>query len=262
MGAYHACILTAATPAVAMCWGENLAGQAGVRSTASTTVSVPTALSITNVGAVNASAFGTCFARSTSPEGECIGENVYGELGRGGSDDGGIDSLPHPIPAAANVGALGAVRDFNHSTGYHVGVFFVSGQMATWGDNNDGQLGPQSEGGAPNPNPTLVPIAEVTAIGMTQYATCALRVDGTVWCWGSTAFGQMGTTASLGPVQTAPALVAGIADAGATLITTGLSHVCVLVNGGEIECWGLNNFGQLGRSTSAQFDPTPAAVSF
>ena len=36
----------------------------------------------------------------------------------------------------------------------------------------------------------------------------------------------------------------------------------VLKTDGTLWCWGLNNVGQLGRSTSAEFDPVPAPVVF
>jgi alpha-tubulin suppressor-like RCC1 family protein len=95
---------------------------------------------------------------------------------------------------------------------------------------------------------------------MTQHATCARRINGTVWCWGSTLYGQTGNSANLGTVQATPVQVPGIS--GATFISAGFSHACAVTSDGKILCWGWNAAGQLGRSTSSQYDPTPAPVQF
>ena len=264
MGAFHACVLTIATPTTAaqvMCWGENAAGQAGVVD--ASVVASPTKVAIANVSDMGASASDTCFSRTGSFVPECICDNVYGELGRGDAGDaGGIDSLPHPVPAPVLLGSLGKLNRFFHSTGNHLGALFTSGQFATWGENNDGQLGPQNDSGAPDPTPALVPLSEVTALSMTQFASCVLRVDGTIWCWGSTADGQTGSTLAMGSVQAQPAQVLCLPVGGATGLTTGLTHVCALMTGGTVACWGFNNFGQLGRTTTAGYDPTPEPVVF
>jgi alpha-tubulin suppressor-like RCC1 family protein len=210
-----------------------------------------------------AAAFNTCFLRSTVPMAECIGENGNGELGLGGGPDGGTDNFAHPIPApVANVAGFGTMKLLHHSCGYHMAVTYLSAALAMWGDNNDGQLGPQADGGTPVPSPAIVTaLDEVTEVAMTQYSSCALRVDGTVWCWGSTDDGQTGSTTNVGPVQVQPAQVLGLPDGGATGIVAGLTHVCVNVGGG-VECWGFNGNGELGRMTTAAFDPTPAPVVF
>jgi alpha-tubulin suppressor-like RCC1 family protein len=100
----------------------------------------------------------------------------------------------------------------------------------------------------------------VTDLSFPQYASCALRADGTVWCWGSTAYGETGNTTNGGSIQYAPTQVPGLTQV--TAIAAGLDHVCALVEGGTVECWGWNVDGELGRATSAAFDPSPAPVQF
>ena len=72
--------------------------------------------------------------------------------------------------------------------------------------------------------------------------TCALRSDGTVWCWGDNTTGQLGdatTTQALTPVR-----VVGITTA--TQITTGFRHSCALLADNNVRCWGDNSQAQLG----------------
>jgi alpha-tubulin suppressor-like RCC1 family protein len=136
-----------------------------------------------------------------------------------------------------------------------------SGEVAMWGANSFGQLGIPYDSGSPQATPALVPMfGQVVQLSLTQYATCARRVDGSVWCWGSTLYGQTGSSANLGPVQARPAQVAGVTDA--KLLAAGFNHVCALLGDGSIDCWGWNASGQLGRSTASPFDPMPAPVQF
>lgn len=73
-------------------------------------------------------------------------------------------------------------------------------------------------------------------------SACAIRCDGSVWCWGNNAWGQLGdgtTTARATPVR--------VPDLGgpATVVSTGYSFVCALVHD-AVRCWGQNSEGQLG----------------
>lgn len=84
--------------------------------------------------------------------------------------------------------------------------------------------------------------------------TCAAGLDGDVYCWGSSWFGQLGLgsarrfTAVLSPVRVAiNERVVGIDASG--------RHSCALAESGRIYCWGENGSGQLGnasRTSSAQ----------
>jgi len=86
---------------------------------------------------------------------------------------------------------------------------------------------------------------------------CALRADGTVWCWGENDYGQLGldeTTA----YSAIPVLIPGVGSA--IHVDVGGHHVCALVDGDATDravwCWGQNNFGQLG-NTYLHAQPVP-----
>lgn len=109
---------------------------------------------------------------------------------------------------------------------------------------------------------SLVP-GGATAIAAGPYHACALRIDGTVWCWGENGNGQLGIGSTTD--QNAPARVSGIEDAIA--ITAGGSdaggsngHTCALLRDSSVQCWGDNYAGQLGDdSTTDRWSPVAVA---
>jgi alpha-tubulin suppressor-like RCC1 family protein len=75
---------------------------------------------------------------------------------------------------------------------------------------------------------------------------CAIRDDGTVWCWGRNDDGQLGDGTATD--RDLPVQVANIT--GATHVVGGAAHSCAIHSGGMVSCWGTNDFGQLGDNTT------------
>lgn len=65
--------------------------------------------------------------------------------------------------------------------------------------------------------------------------TCAVRRDGTVWCWGFNNFGQVGVGSNV-PTQFVPAKVTLPFPAKA--VDARHNSTCALGEGGEVACWG------------------------
>ncbi|MCC7381399.1 MAG: hypothetical protein IT384_06190 [Deltaproteobacteria bacterium] len=81
--------------------------------------------------------------------------------------------------------------------------------------------------------------------------TCALLVDGSVWCWGDNGFGQLGdgtTTSRVNPTRV------GLDDV--SQLELGDFTTCA-VSRGTVFCWGRNDSGQLGRPGPSSPWPTP-----
>jgi hypothetical protein len=76
--------------------------------------------------------------------------------------------------------------------------------------------------------------------------SCALLANGTVKCWGSNSYGELGdgTTTE----RHAPVLVSGVQNA--TSLTVGTYHGCAGIADGTVRCWGRNHLGQLGDGTT------------
>ena len=79
--------------------------------------------------------------------------------------------------------------------------------------------------------------------------TCAVTLDGEVRCWGANAVGQLGKPNlpqdvgdNEAPNTVAPVVLSGVAIG----IAAGFVHTCALIEGGDVQCWGLGSSGQLG----------------
>ncbi|MEC7280331.1 MAG: hypothetical protein VXV98_09910, partial [Candidatus Thermoplasmatota archaeon] len=91
--------------------------------------------------------------------------------------------------------------------------------------------------------------------------TCAILDNGDLKCWGSDASGQLGDgggildNGSLLPLQplanqytSEPSLTPVDLGAGrkAVTVSAGNSHVCAILDNGDLKCWGYDEYGQLG----------------
>jgi len=106
---------------------------------------------------------------------------------------------------------------------------------------------------------TVVSAATIT--GFTQVATgnnasCAVKTDTTVWCWGHNNSGQLGNGNTTD--QSRPVAVSGLT--GVTQVDAHEEYACALKTNGTVWCWGSNAFGQLGNGTTVN-SSTPVQVT-
>jgi alpha-tubulin suppressor-like RCC1 family protein len=85
----------------------------------------------------------------------------------------------------------------------------------------------------------MIPIPVGTGLGFVRLAlggahTCALLSDGTAFCWGNNASGQLGDGTTTNRDMPVPVLT-GLKF---TSIDAGTAHTCALTSAGEAYCWG------------------------
>jgi hypothetical protein len=83
-----------------------------------------------------------------------------------------------------------------------------------------------------------------------------LIVDGTVRCWGSNLYHEIGNEAAQ-EANALPMKVSGLS--GVTAIAAGGYHTCALATDHTVSCWGWNLLGQLGDGTTNDSE-TPVQV--
>lgn len=79
----------------------------------------------------------------------------------------------------------------------------------------------------------------VELIGCFAFGCCAATVAQELVCWGN-------TFAALGTESTDPVLVALPEGKGVLQIAAAQNHICALLDGGQVQCWGQDWNGQLG----------------
>lgn len=178
----------------------------------------------------------------------CWGNNFHGQLGDGTTDD---KSSP-----TGTVG-LDAVPGLEVATGdFHTCALAEDGHVWCWGQQYVGQM----EDGNFYSLGQLTPV-ELTAIDNVVDLSaggrhdCAIKNDGTTWCWGENMVGQLGLGTLPEPinpdpewaVKKIPTQVLGLEEA--TSVAAGSRHSCALMQNGEIWCWGWNKKGQLGNGS-------------
>ena len=131
----------------------------------------------------------------------------------------------------------------------HTCAIKADGTVRCWGEGSGHRLGYGNNGDRSTPTATASLGTNRTAVDITagDTHTCAVLDDGTVSCWGSNAFGELGdgtTTTRTTPTQTLSLGRPAVA------IEAGIDFTCALMDNGSIMCWGRNHYGQLGRGYS------------
>lgn len=143
-----------------------------------------------------------------------------------------------------------AVTDVS-AGGAHTCAVRQDGTLWCWGRSLDGQVGVGDLGSAFSEPQRVGTATDWAAVAAGGAHTCAVRADGTLWCWGDNLEGQLGLgTLGEGTDGGEPARVEGSWRS----VVTGDGHTCAIDTDGALHCWGANRWGELGIGT---MDPTP-----
>jgi alpha-tubulin suppressor-like RCC1 family protein len=291
-GGNHTCAL--AGDGTVWCWGANGEGQVGIDTgglVQTTAVQVP---GLTGVMEVAAGGEHTC-ARVSDGTVYCWGNNDLGQLGDG---TGVSRATPAPVlwlnaatglayqPIALSLGRYGTCSRLGDGSAICWGQWWTADPSNT----SPHVISTRSIGGL------------IASIGLALDTTCAVLTDGTTWCtsyggtdpgcgatlqvpnrgrWSwqlaqpmtSVAVGDGGwcTRARDGLVycdgysgaccSCAPSQPLGGVTAAAA-VATGFAHACALLADQTVECWGDDEFGQLGHGASGDTGVPPELVTW
>jgi alpha-tubulin suppressor-like RCC1 family protein len=206
-----------------------------------------------DISAITAGSDHAC-AISTEQSAWCWGTNTLGQLGDGTTVDRST--------AAPVIGLTSGVSAISAGHGYSCAVK-TDGSLWCWGTNYDGQLGDGTETTQTTPVPVFGMSSGITGVSAGGNHTCAVKTDGSTWCWGYNVVGELGDgTAEL--IRLVPVSVK--LPLGAKAVAVGYMHTCAIATDGSVWCWGDNRTGELGSATepcdaTLCSNPNPTQVS-
>jgi alpha-tubulin suppressor-like RCC1 family protein len=100
-------------------------------------------------------------------------------------------------------------------------------------------------------------LALVVSITANSSSFCAVLSTGKVDCWGNNNYGELGNGTTTD--SDVPVAVTGITSAKALASASDGGGFCALLSTGKVDCWGYDDFGELGNGTTTNSD-VPVAV--
>lgn len=277
-GAFHTCGVK--TDGTLWCWGRNNAGQLGLGTTGGV-ITTPQRVGVSfGWTEVAAGGFHTCGINYDHLY--CWGDNSDNQLGDGTTTDAATPKLIQGakefdlVEAGWNTSCarsgdqycwgnnnylalsstIGPVETPTYSGDFYTEIALggahacfkrngvTSTSLSCGGLNASGQLG-VNNGNQDVPRTSVQPSREWNRIFAGGEHSCGLANVGTLFCWGSNAYGQLGNPVA---ATVTPDYVDGFSDW--REMGLGDQHTCGVKQNGNLYCWGLNDEGQLGDGTT------------
>lgn len=273
-GGNHTCVLSGSE---VWCWGQNSQGQLGDGKLTDRNVPVKVLSDAVNITA------GLDYTCAVMSYGQvmCWGNNDQGQLADGTKTDHTKPTLATLINSISNVDAgrdkscgltsAGLLRCFIRGLAQDIGGIApvrdgVSEPGLAVAVNRFGSLVMAlTEDGVPvvfqsGTSKAIRDVNDAVDVDSGLAHVCALLSNGTVECWGSNYYGQLGRNSTTSSQEPQPVVNLG----SAWQLAVGKYHACVLITStipgtDDIQCWGLNKDGQLGNGTNEN-SPVPVFV--
>jgi alpha-tubulin suppressor-like RCC1 family protein len=134
-----------------------------------------------------------------------------------------------------------------------------------WGQNDVGQIGDGSVYTSTGTSSSVnVGNFGQFSLGLAK-TTCAIGIDGKTYCWGANQAGQIGDGTTV--QRNSPTQVQGLAGSALSVSSGGYadatagSQTCAVLSSGAVQCWGYNNYGQVGNGNTTN-QTAPSTVTF
>ncbi len=157
---------------------------------------------------------------------------------------------PNPVPGLGDAIYIDAGR-------LQTCAVLENGSVVCWGSQcSTGLRDCASVGSGPQ---RVAGISDAVQVAVQAAGACALRSNGEVACWGSNELGGLGNGGTAN--SSTPVAVAGLSD----IVALGVPyesghHFCAERKTGDIVCWGMGGFAQLGNESTELIQNAPVSV--
>jgi len=246
-GYYHTCAVL--DNGSVSCWGYGSGGILGNGWTSDRTI--PTLTSSLGLGrsaiGISTGASLTCVILDNGST-SCWGENGWGQQGNGGGSDNLVPTLTNSLGVGRTVAI--SERDFD---GDGILNIFDSDPYTSNANSSSLRNIPGFQEGSIYTNTTL---------SGGGYHTCAILDNDDMKCWGADNFGQLGDVGINTDINT-PSSNAIDFGTGRTAVSvsSGRTHTCVILDNGDLKCWGRDRYGELGDGGTNTNTNAPPSVA-
>ncbi|MCB9754105.1 MAG: hypothetical protein H6713_29535 [Myxococcales bacterium] len=162
----------------------------------------------------------------------CWGDNREGAVGVPAGEE--PRTRPSLVPELRGVVSLAASR-------FHAAALHEDGTVSCWGSDSFGRVSGVPAAFGAKPPTRVAGLRDVVQVALGENHSCALRGDGSVWCWGYNRLGALGDgrTITDGDQAAAPVRVVGLPPASSIAAFGPLSAAVVA---GEIYFWGIGAY--------------------
>ncbi len=223
VGGSHICAIK--TDGSLYCWGRGTEGQLGHGSFASSSSPVREASEAADWIHVAAGRSHTCAIREGGAL-YCWGQGASGRLGNGSDDD--VAEPEREASLATHWARVSAGER-------HTCALTDDGRIFCWGDGRAGRLGTGSEQDRSLPAQEATLADDWVELSTSHEHGCAIKAEGTLFCWGRGAGGRLGTGAA------ADALIPTQEQSRAanwSAVSSAHEHTSALKTDGRLISWG------------------------
>lgn len=217
--------------------GDNSQGQIGDNTVTKRSSPVQTVAFGTNWKQVAAIGYLTA-AVKTDGTLWCWGQNSYGQIGN--------NTI---VPRSSPVQTVAFGKNWKQvaTWGFGTACIKTDGTLWLWGQGTSGELGDNTVTKKSSPIQTIAFGSNWKQVSLGGSFASAVKLDGTLWCWGSNTDGRLGDNTVTGrssPVQTVTFATNW------KQVACGDTFAVAIKTDGTLWGWGKNDSGQLGDNTT------------
>ncbi|MEX8504004.1 RCC1 domain-containing protein [Leptothrix ochracea] len=173
----------------------------------------------------------------------CWGANDLGQIGHGSISLGGI-ATPTRVDFGPSLRVLQVALGVSHAC-----ALLSDHSVRCWGDNSQGQLGQDTAAYPYSTLPMAVAGVSAKALALGFEHSCVINLTDAVQCWGGNSKGQLGQSPTTLTRSALPQTIGLGPGQSAKDIQSGYNHLCLIARDDTVQCWGDNQYGQLGDQT-------------